>query len=236
MNFKDATPQMKTADFQIDIKQVGEEGVVEGIASTFGEVDRGGDIIDSGAFDNTIRYHKAKGTMPKMLFQHDPSKVIGIWDDMIVQGDGLYVKGRLLLDIPLAKETHTLLKAKALDGLSIGYKTIDAMYEDGGKVRRLMEVELWEVSMVTFPMNPNGRVTDAKQLTDIRDVERILRDAGVPNRFAKLVAAHGYTEAKSMLDKEQRDAGRGEKSAGTQDVSRFMKSLETLKETINAKA
>ena len=92
-----------------------------------------------------------------MLWQHDPTRPIGVWDEVREDARGLYVKGRLLLEVQAAREAHVLLQAGAIDGLSIGYRTLRAEKAAGGQ-RLLHEIELWEVSLVTFPMLPEARV------------------------------------------------------------------------------
>ncbi len=190
---------------QLDLKSVKKDGTFSGYLSVFGVKDQGRDIVMPGAFTKSLTEHKKKGTMPKLLWQHNPNSPIGIWTDLKEDNHGLKGTGELLLDIPQAKQVHSLLRAKAVDGISIGYRTVDSDdREDGG--RDLKELELWEASVVTFPMLKEATVTDVKNLDSIRDVERALRDAGVPNSFAKLVAQHGYDEAKSILEGQQRDA------------------------------
>ena len=95
-----------------------------------------------------------------MLWQHDPAEPIGIWDEVREDAHGLYVKGRLLADVRRAREAVALIEAGAIEGLSIGYRTVRATKDAEGR-RRLSELELWEVSLVTFPMLPEARV-DAK--------------------------------------------------------------------------
>ena len=92
-----------------------------------------------------------------MLWQHDPARPIGVWDEVREDAKGLFVRGRLLLEVQAAREAHVLLQAGAIDGLSIGYRTLRAEKAAGGQ-RLLHEIELWEVSLVTFPMLPEARV------------------------------------------------------------------------------
>ena len=134
-----------------------EGAVIEGYASRFGLPDQGGDIVAKGAFGASLARLAAKGDKVRMLWQHDPTKPIGVWDDIREDETGLWVKGRLLSEVALAREAATLIDAGAIDGLSIGYRTISA--ERDGKGRRLLsEVELWEVSLVTFPMLAEAKV------------------------------------------------------------------------------
>lgn len=201
MHKKDHNLALKHLGLDLDLKEVSDGGKFEGYASTVGNVDRGGDVVMAGAFANSLAKWKAKGKMPKMLWQHDPGKVVGVWDDMTEDGKGLYVKGRVLTDLQLGKELHTLMRHGAVDSMSIGYRTVDAEYEgSNAEVRKLKELELWEVSLVTFPMNEEAAITNVKHLAHKGEVERILREAGVPGAFAKLVALHGFDEAKRLVE------------------------------------
>ena len=110
-----------------------------------------------------------------MLWQHDPARPIGVWDEVREDACGLYVKGRLLADVAQGREALALVEAGAIDGLSIGYRTKRAI-KDGG-ARRLLEVELWEVSLVTFPMLPEARVAakgDAPFDRDMREMTQAI--------------------------------------------------------------
>ncbi len=131
--------------------------VIEGYASLFGDPDRGGDIVAPGAYKASLERMRAEGRQVKMLWQHDPAQPIGVWDEVREDGRGLYVKGRLLEQVARAREAAALIAARAIDGLSIGYRTVKAAKNDKGQ-RLLRELELWEVSLVTFPMLPSARV------------------------------------------------------------------------------
>lgn len=146
--------------------------VLEGYASLFGLPDRGGDIVQRGAYSASLAALKAAGRKVKMLWQHDPGQPIGVWDEVREDATGLYVKGRLLADVERGREAASLVEAGALDGLSIGYRTKRA--ERDGRGRRLLhEIELWEVSLVTFPMLAEARV-GAKAEEDRPD--RLMRE------------------------------------------------------------
>lgn len=134
-----------------------EGAAIAGYASLFGAADQGGDVVQAGAYAASLRRLASAGSGVKMLWQHDPTKPIGVWDEVREDGRGLYVKGRLLLDVQAGREAHALLEARAIDGLSIGYRTVRAEKAAGGR-RLLHEIELWEVSLVTFPMLPEARV------------------------------------------------------------------------------
>ena len=126
---------------------------ISGYASLFGKSDQGGDIVESGAYGVSL----ANGRSIKMLWQHDPAQPIGVWDEVREDAKGLWVKGRLLTDVAKGREAASLIGAGAIDGLSIGYRTVKARKDNKGG-RLLSELELWEVSLVTFPMLPDARV------------------------------------------------------------------------------
>ncbi len=197
----------KYVPFALESKELGGNGEFSGYASVYGNVDFGGDIVEAGAFADALESSRPK---PKMLWQHDPSQIIGIWDNLKDSEKGLISSGRILTEIQKGKEAHILMKNGAIDGLSIGYRTLESDYIStaSGVVRVIKKADLLEISVVTFPMNPKAVVTDVKQLQSPREVETILRNAGVPAAFAKLVANHGFEEAKTRLAKDQRDAGK----------------------------
>lgn len=192
-----------------EVKELGEDGRISGYGAIYGNVDQGGDVLAMDAFKGCLAKIAAGGPRPKMLWQHDPSRPIGVWDTISSDSRGLFLQGRVLSDVAKGRETLALLRAKAIDGLSIGYKTIEQEYQETGRgtVRHIKEAELWETSVVTFPMNREATVTDVKQLGSPREVEQILRKAGVPGAFAKLVALHGFEEAENRLKQDSRDGG-----------------------------
>lgn len=145
--------ETKFCTFGEDIR-LGKGAVIEGYASVFGVPDRGGDIVQKGAYAASLA---ARPCAVKLLWQHDPAQPIGVWDEIAEDDHGLRVKGRLLTDLRQGAEALALLRAGAIDGLSIGYRTKKAMPDGKGR-RKLAEVELWEVSLVTFPMLPEARV------------------------------------------------------------------------------
>lgn len=178
---KDGAVTRETRSFIFEVKATGDDGSVEGYGAVFGVKDSYDDVIAAGAFVKSLADHKAGGTMPAMLWQHDPSEPIGIWTDMAEDAKGLKIKGRLALDTSRGKEAHALLKMGALNGLSIGFVSKQWAYDKDSDIRTLTEVDLWEVSLVTFPANGKSRITNVKSCDDLnapKDAERILRDAG----------------------------------------------------------
>lgn len=186
--------------FQMEVKAT-TEGVIEGYASIFGVVDQGRDVVQKGAFLNSLR----SGRKIKMLRDHDPRKVVGVWDDLAEDGNGLRGKGRLAMQTQLGRETAELVTMGALDGLSIGYKTMDDSVENG--VRYLKEVSLWEVSVVTFPMS-EASVIDAVKAADMtkKELERVLtHDAKLTRSVARALMRGGFEAMQVKHDAD--DAG-----------------------------
>lgn len=131
------------------------EGRLAGYASRFGEADQGGDVVAPGAFAASLARRDRR---VKLLWQHDPARPIGVWERLVEDGRGLWVEGRLLTEIRGGAEAAALLEAGAVDGLSIGYRAARAEILPGGG-RRLLEIDLWEVSLVTFPMLASARAS-----------------------------------------------------------------------------
>jgi len=175
--------EYKFAPLEVEAKA---DGSIDGYASKFGIKDQGGDIVVKGAYQDTLGVRK-----PKMLWQHDPSKPIGIWSEAKEDGDGLRVSGQINLDVRQGAEAYSLLKMGAIDGMSIGYRTREAQNTKAG--RELLKLDLFEVSLVTFPMQVEATVDSVKGITDPvslkRFVERLLRDADLSISEAKAAAA-----------------------------------------------
>ncbi|ADZ71353.1 HK97 family phage prohead protease [Polymorphum gilvum] len=129
---------------------------IAGYASLFSRRDGAGDTVVRGAFARSLARRGADGI--RMLWQHDPARPIGVWERVAEDGAGLYVAGRLLADVAQAREAASLIGAGALDGLSIGFRTVRARAGGRGAARVLTEIDLWEVSLVTFPELAGARV------------------------------------------------------------------------------
>jgi len=178
---KDAGGGREVRSFALQIKAAGDDGTVEGYGSVFGVRDNYDDVIAKGAFVQSLKDHKAAGTMPAMLWQHDADKPIGVWTEMVEDEKGLRIKGQLAMETVKGKEAHALLKMGALNGLSIGFMSKEWAYDSGTEVRTLTAIDLWEVSLVTFPANEKARVTNVKSADELqapKDAEKVLRDAG----------------------------------------------------------
>ncbi|OBZ96453.1 primosomal replication protein N [Pararhizobium polonicum] len=163
-------PVWRTKKFaNLTLSGVTGQGRFSGYASVFGEVDLGKDAIAPGAFAQSLARRGASGV--RMLFQHDPGEPLGAWKTIREDARGLYVEGILSPGVARAQEVHMLMKAGALDGLSIGFQTVKARTDGKTGVRRILEADLWEISIVTFPMLPSARVSNVKNARFFRDKE-----------------------------------------------------------------
>lgn len=162
--------------------EAGSTGRIEGYASFFEQPDQSGDVVAAGAFGASLERLKAAGRKVKFLWQHDPSRPIGVWHDVREDARGLRVKGAVLTDVALGAEAMALMRAGAIDGLSIGYRVVRAEKNAAGGGRRLLEIDLWEVSLVTFPMLPAARAmlagASADEIMELALAEVLMEGAG----------------------------------------------------------
>lgn len=211
--------QRKRVDLALE--DVSGDGSFSGYASLFGAVDLGRDVIEPGAFAASLKRRGAGDV--RMLYQHDPDQPIGRWLSIREDERGLHVEGKLALGVARAREVHELMKSGALDGLSIGFQTLRARNEAKAGVRRILSADLWEISVVTFPMQPGARVTVVKAASGMkaqpteRELERRLtRDAGLTRRQARGLIARGYGALSDRRD------------AGPEDLKRMERRLRAL--------
>lgn len=189
----------ETLRVSFEIKALGSREF-EGHGSVFRNVDLGGDVVVPGAFKRTLAAHKKSGRLPQMFWMHQPDKVPGKWTHMEEDDKGLYTRG-VLADTDLGNEMHTLLKLDAVRGLSIGYKTREADFDNDGN-RLLKEVDLWEVSLVSLAMNPLAEVEAVKSrlsrdgvyVPDVREFEQFLRSNGYTRKFAEYATARIFRD------------------------------------------
>lgn len=211
--------------FVLQLKAMGDDGTVEGYGSVFGVRDNYDDVIAQGAFSASLKEHKSAGTMPAMLWQHEADEPIGIWTEMVEDAKGLRVVGKLALETSRGKEAHALLKMGALNGLSIGFVSKQWSIDVDQDIRTLTEIDLWEVSLVTFPANAKARITSVKAadivgIKTIRQAEKALRDAGFSDDAAKAFVA----EVKRIA-LEERDAPGA--AAAMKAANRLLSTLTT---------
>jgi Escherichia/Staphylococcus phage prohead protease len=198
-------PQLKTQhnrrfhDFQLEIKSTDGKGEFEGYASVFDVVDSYDEVVAPGAFAQSLKEHAARGTMPALLWQHDPREPIGKWLEMEEDDHGLRCVGQLLIEVdPVAKRAYGHIEAKSISGLSIGYALDKYEVDNDTGIWTLTEIDLWETSIVTFPANGDSRIDTVKDFKSggtpaLRVMERALRDAlGLSKSQAKAFLAEGY--------------------------------------------
>lgn len=156
----------KIIDCSLSVKSWDADGSFSGYASVFGITDTQGEQVAFGAFDLSLKSWAELGKMPKLLWQHDYRHPIGLWHEIREDNHGLFVKGQLLLELSQAREAYSLLKNGIVDGLSIGFVTVRSRRKEGrsgtAQVRILEEVNLQEVSLVTFAANPKAKVERVK--------------------------------------------------------------------------
>lgn len=208
----------KTRDFAFELKALKEDGHFEGYGSVFGVKDSYDEIVSAGAFAESLSNHKAKGTLPALLWQHRSGEPCGVYVEMAEDSIGLKVSGQLALKTVRGAEAYELLKMKAISGLSIGFATREDSYDRLTGIRTLKKVDLYEVSLVTFPANDTARVQGVKNIEvidDLKSAEQYLREAGLSR-----------TEAKAFI---ARVKSLGPRDAGEDDMQSLIAALKQRK-------
>lgn len=211
----------------LEIKELKEDGTFSGYGSVFGVVDAYGEVVAAGAFKESLARHKERGTMPALLWQHDPRQPVGAYTVMEEDEKGLYVEGKLAMKTQRGAEAHELMGMKAVTGLSIGF--IPKAWEDDQDkgVRTLTRIDLWETSIVTFPANEDAQIEavraalEAGNFPTISDFERyLMQDAGFTRSQARVILNAGY----KALVKQDADG----------DLDETMSRIDRLMEQIKA--
>jgi len=194
----------------LDLKAVSLDGTFEGYASLFDLEDLGRDVVRRGAFQKSLKSRRPSDV--KMLFQHDAAQPIGVWERLHEDARGLYARGRLTTDVAKAREVLALMRSGAVDGLSIGFRAVRSSRDRKSGTRILHHIDLWEISVVTFPMQPQARVAAVKsspfdgRAPSERQLERVLtQDAGFSRSDARALMRDGLKGLKA-----RRDAGSGQ--------------------------
>lgn len=216
---------MKFFDALFEVKDMTDSGAFAGMGSVYGNVDDGGDIVAPGAFTQSLTELGAKQRMPAMLWQHRAGSPIGAYTKMTDSESGLYVEGKLAMKTQLGAEAYELMKMKAISGLSIGFLTRDDSYDQKNGVRTIKQADLWEVSLVTFPMNDQARVSAVKSIEEIGDLngaESYLREVGGVSR----------SEAKALVSRllsiARREVGRSEDSGELKAIATLFDKRRSL--------
>ena len=204
---------MQETDFALDIKSVDEDGQIEGVAASYGNLDHGGDIIANGALGKSL---EGKSRVPMLLF-HDQRRPVGAWTGFDDTSEGLKVKGRFSMNSAAGREAHAMARDGVFGGLSIGYRTLKHRFE--GKARHLLEIALHEISLVAIPMNDRTGIVSVKNirgdsLPSLSDFETFLREAG----FSK-------TEATAIAGKGLAHLLRGEPGSATDEAAQFFAAI-----------
>lgn len=186
----------KYFNFKVDADSVTEAGEFSGYASTFGNKDQGGDIVMPGAFDAWLSAWNESGDPLPLLWQHDGRDPRGVLHTLTPDAKGLFTKGQCNMNTEAGRDAREYLLQKAVTGFSIGYDIYPGgiQYDPKQDAYLLTGIELWEVSLATFPMNRSARIETVKNSlvrggkSNERDIERALRECGFSQREAKVIA------------------------------------------------
>ena len=189
-------------DIPFKIKAVSEDGLFSGYGSVFGVVDSYKEVVAPGAFTESL-----SNRTPALLWQHRSGEPIGVYTSVKEDSVGLQVEGKLALKTTRGAEAYELLKMEAISGLSIGFITREDNYDRVTGIRTLKKIDLWEVSLVTFPANDSARVSAVKgvqSINSLSDAEAYLRDAGGLSRrealalVARIKSLHGPSDSDEL--------------------------------------
>lgn len=193
---------MKFHDIGFEIKEVKSSGTFAGYGSVYNNVDQGDDIVAPGAFTDSLVDWASKDRLPAMLWQHRSAEPCGAYTVMKEDANGLYVEGKLALKTQRGAEAYELLQMKAISGLSIGFLTREDSYDQKTGVRTIKKADLWECSLVTFPMNDDARIEVVKsmeQINDFKSAEHYLRESGGLSRSE---AVAFVSRVKSLMQRD----------------------------------
>jgi HK97 family phage prohead protease len=216
----------KTLDFPFEWKASAETGTFQGYGSVFSITDRGGDIVAPGAFAETLAAAKTAGRLPALLWQHRQAEPCGVYTSMEEDAIGLKVEGKLALKTSRGAEAYELMKMGAITGLSIGYKVRDDSWDRVTGVRTIKKADLFELSLVTIPMNDASRISAVKTIEEfesLADFERHLRDAGgmsksealaFVSRFKSVIGRSDSGESAEVLKATERAQAWADKLRG----------------------
>lgn len=200
----------RVRDFNFEVKASNDDGTFSGYASVYDVVDTYRERVARGAFQKSLEKWKGKNRYPPALWQHKSSEPVGPFTKMVEDEKGLYVEGRLLVDeVQKAREARALMKSGAVSGMSIGFNTVVEEFDKKENIITLKELDLWEVSIVTFPANEAAQIESVKsllgdgKLPSLREFEEVLRDVGFSQRQAKLIVGHGYAALQRDVDSEK---------------------------------
>lgn len=203
-----------TKSVELDLKSLSDDGRFSGYGSVFSTKDQGGDVVEPGAFEKSLKRWASNGRQVPVLWQHKTEEPIGSWADLKEDDHGLLGSAELWTDdAPYARIAHKGMRTKTITGLSIGYRVKRAEYDKKADVNRLLELDLAEISVVTNPMHDDARVASVKSLLEagkmpsLPEFEEFLREAGGFSRSqAKAIAGNGLSK---LLDRCEADGTKG---------------------------
>lgn len=212
----------------LDLKALKDTGEFEGYGSTFGgEPDAYGDVIATGAYADSLAAYKAKGTKPKLFWQHDADQPIGKYLDAREDGRGLFVRGKLNMDVQRGREAHALLKAGDIDGLSIGYRIKEYSVDTESGVWTLEKLDLVEVSIVSVGANENAVVQSVKAAKAAHDLTEKLKagDRLTEREFEVWLKGLGFSNSQAERAARLHLKGQGEPAVAADDGLAFLRAL-----------
>ena len=169
-----------------EIKSIDETGKFSGYASIFNIKDSCNDVVLPNAFKKSLAL-KTKPQNIKLLWQHSQTQPIGVINKIKEDNIGLYVEGKILMDVKKGKEAYSLMKSGAVSGLSIGYNVKKSFYNKKNQVRTISEVDLWEVSLVTFPANKHAGITFVKSHNPISETKELKKLNNLLDKALKIL-------------------------------------------------
>lgn len=223
--------EIKRIIMPFECKALGATGEIEGLGAAFGNKDQGGDIIEAGAFAESLDEHKKAGTMPNMFWAHNIMEPVGHFTKMEENKKGLAVNGQVWIGkgIPKAEQAYLMASNPGEKGFSIGYQTIVSENDAAKKATILKKIKVREVSITPYPMNKRALITSVKSMMEdlnkkytVRDLEKILRDADFSNQEAKAFLA----AVKTAYDEESREA-----IASSAEFKSVMESIRNINNT-----
>ena len=189
---------LKQKSINLEVKNLSEDGTIEGYLNTFNHIDRIGDNTQKGAFTKSIKKIKDNNDVLPMLFGHDHTKVAGIWTEIREDEKGLYGVGKINLETQLGKELYSNIKIGAVKGISIGYFEIETDFDTKTGSKLLVELDLIEASIVLLPCNEQSQVETVKSLNENGEIpsktqlEKALKELGFSRKNSKTIIAEGY--------------------------------------------
>lgn len=184
---------VKSLDYPFQIKSINEDGVFSGYGTVWGDVDAYSETLAKGSIKRSLKKRE-----PAMLWQHDTTQPVGVWTSLVEDDHGLLLEGKVALDASIGRDAYALMKLGAVKGLSIGFIPVKWSQDRDNRLVTFSEVDLYEVSIVTFPALSSAKIDNVKsffngeQMPTVRDVEAFLRDSGLSKTQAMTFISKGY--------------------------------------------